>query len=82
MALLPKPSAPAPAISTGRPPNATLATQMSPKPAPAINVKGQHPIGRIAEPEEIARAVLFLASDDSSFMVGHSLTIDGGLTVQ
>ena len=46
------------------------------------SVKGQHPIGRIAEPEEIARAVLFLASSDASFMVGHPLTIDGGLTVQ
>ncbi len=46
------------------------------------SVKAQHPIGRIAEPEEIARVVLFLASNDSSFMVGHPVTVDGGLTVQ
>jgi len=40
------------------------------------------PIGRMASPEEIARAVLFLASDDASFMVGHALIADGGLTAQ
>ena len=40
------------------------------------------PIGRMADPEEIARSVLFLASDDSSFMVGHALVADGGLTAQ
>lgn len=40
------------------------------------------PIGRMASPEEIARAVLFLASDDASFMVGHALLADGGLTAQ
>ncbi len=40
------------------------------------------PIGRMAGPEEIARAVLFLASDDASFVVGHALIADGGLTAQ
>ena len=40
------------------------------------------PAARIAEPEEIGRAVLFLASDDASYVVGQALAVDGGLTAQ
>jgi len=40
----------------------------------------KHPIGRLGEPIDIARGVLFLASDDSSFMTGSELVIDGGYT--
>jgi NAD(P)-dependent dehydrogenase (short-subunit alcohol dehydrogenase family) len=40
------------------------------------------PMGRFGKPEEIAKAVLFLASGDSSFVTGHLLLVDGGNTAQ
>ena len=37
---------------------------------------------RLGEPIDIARAALFLASDDAGFVSGHGLTVDGGLTLR
>ena len=41
-----------------------------------------HPIGRIGQPEEVATAVLYLASDESSFVTGMLLRVDGGMVVR
>jgi 3-oxoacyl-[acyl-carrier protein] reductase len=40
---------------------------------------GQTPLGRLGEPEDIARTVRFLLSDDASFITGAILSVDGGL---
>ena len=45
-------------------------------------VDAMHPIGRIGAPEEIADAVIWLSSSKSSFVIGHSLLVDGGWTAQ
>jgi NAD(P)-dependent dehydrogenase (short-subunit alcohol dehydrogenase family) len=42
----------------------------------------RQPMGRLGTPEEVARAALYLASDDAAFVTGTALVIDGGLTAQ
>jgi NAD(P)-dependent dehydrogenase (short-subunit alcohol dehydrogenase family) len=45
-------------------------------------VMARHPIGRLGVPEDIAKGIVFLASDDAGFMTGAGLVIDGGSTAQ
>ena len=59
-------------------------TPLTENQAPEVNeyVVGQTPMGRAGNPEEIANGALFLASDESSFMTGAELVIDGGYLAQ
>lgn len=45
-------------------------------------VKNKHPLGRVGQPHEVANLVWFLSSDESSFMTGAIIPVDGGYTAQ
>ncbi len=42
----------------------------------------QYPLRKLGKPEDIANAVVFLSSDEAAFITGHTLVVDGGLTIQ
>ncbi|ELY89484.1 short-chain dehydrogenase/reductase SDR [Natrialba hulunbeirensis JCM 10989] len=56
-----------------------LATQDDPE-AAREQMAEEYPLKRLATPEEIADAILFLASDEASFVTGHGLVVDGGFS--
>jgi NAD(P)-dependent dehydrogenase (short-subunit alcohol dehydrogenase family) len=45
-------------------------------------IERMHPMGRLGEPAEVAKAIVFLASDDASFITGAVLPVDGGYLAQ
>jgi acetoacetyl-CoA reductase len=56
----------------------TEMVQAVPKDVLEKNIIPQIPVARLGEPEDIARCVVFLASDDASFITGSTLTANGG----
>ena len=47
-----------------------------------VSTINRHPVGRLANPMEIAKVITFLASNDSSFITGENIVADGGYTIQ
>jgi NAD(P)-dependent dehydrogenase (short-subunit alcohol dehydrogenase family) len=68
------------AVCPGITNTAMLAHAIERTPQRAKAVAHAQPMGRIGEPGEIAQAVVWLASDAASFVTGHQLAVDGGLT--
>jgi NAD(P)-dependent dehydrogenase (short-subunit alcohol dehydrogenase family) len=69
------------AISPGGVLTESLARLFENEPGCASPVDDLHPIGRLAEPQEIADCICFLCSDEASFMTGDNMVVDGGGSV-
>lgn len=68
------------AICPGLIPSKGLVTQMGVTSEQLAELDGKVPLGRVGKAEEIAQGVLYLASEQSSFVTGHALVIDGAMT--
>jgi len=56
--------------------------QASDPDAARAEIAAEAPLGRIASPDEVAAAIVFLASDEARFITGVALPVDGGVTAQ
>jgi NAD(P)-dependent dehydrogenase (short-subunit alcohol dehydrogenase family) len=45
------------------------------------NLVKKVPLGRAGDPDDVARAAIWLCSDDAAFITGHALSVDGGLAI-
>jgi NAD(P)-dependent dehydrogenase (short-subunit alcohol dehydrogenase family) len=69
------------ALITGGVDTPLLRANLGPTPEESLRAAGaMHPVGRIAQPDEIAAFVAFLLSDEAKFITGAALAIDGGMT--
>jgi NAD(P)-dependent dehydrogenase (short-subunit alcohol dehydrogenase family) len=66
------------AVSPGWTSTEPVAAALASDPAERERILGAHPLGRIAEPAEIAAVICFLASDAASFVTGAEWAVDGG----
>jgi len=72
-------------VAPGNTDTPILNTMFAQSPNPAElrrQMEQRNPMNRMAKPEEIAYAILYLACDESSFVTGSTLTVDGGWTAQ
>ncbi|MFZ6747928.1 SDR family oxidoreductase [Undibacterium sp. Ren11W] len=58
-----------------------MGQQMTSSPEALAHIQNLHALKRLAQPEEIAQSVLYLASDASSFMTGSAMLVDGGISI-